>query len=343
MIQQGKLDTGASPPRLAASQDLVLLLVLTALVCVLAVASLMIGPADVGFSALFAGDDAPETIIVQEIRLPRVLLAICVGGTLGLAGAALQGLLRNPLAEPGLIGASSSAALGAVAVLYYGLYAILPLALPLAAVTGALLSIVLLYALTGRDASVLTVILAGVALSSLAGAMISLAINLSPNPHSAAEIVFWLLGSLKDRSMDHFYLALPFMIIGTLMLLSSGQGLDALSLGKETAESLGVNVSRVQLWLITGTACTVGAGVAVAGTIGFVGLVVPHILRPLVGYEPRRLLPASMLGGAALLLAADIGVRIIPTGIELKLGVVTALVGAPFFLALVFKVRRSMA
>ena len=335
--------SAASPSKLTELRDPALLILLAILVCVLAFASLMIGPADVALSDLFADGDTPGMIIMQEIRLPRVLLAVCVGGTLGLAGAALQGLLRNPLAEPGLIGASSSAALGAVTVLYYGLYAVFPMALPISAVTGALLSILLLYALTGRDASVLTVILAGIAISSLMGALISLAINLSPDPHSAAEIVFWLLGSLKDRSMDHFYLALPFMIVGTLMLLASGQALDALSLGEETAQSMGVNVNRVRLWLIAGTACTVGAGVAVAGTIGFIGLVVPHLLRPLVGYQPRRLLPASMLGGAALLLAADIGVRVIPTGIELKLGVVTALVGAPFFLALIFKVRRSMA
>lgn len=330
----------AAPSRLG---DLPLLAILTFVTLALAAVSLMTGEVSVPLSSLFAADNSTAAIILQEIRLPRVMLAIAIGATLGLSGAALQGLLRNPLAEPGIIGASSSAALGAVIVLYFGLAGIFPLALPLAAITGAVFAIGLLFMLAGRDPSALTLILAGIALSSLAGACISLAINLSPDALSASEIVFWLLGSLKDRSMDHFYLSLPFMIAGAVLLLSSGRALDALTLGEDMASTLGFDLRRVRILLIAGTALAVGAGVAVAGVIGFIGLVVPHLLRPLVGHEPRRLLPSSMLGGAALLLAADIGVRIIPTNLEMKLGVLTALVGAPFFLFLIFKVRRSMA
>ena len=330
----------SGPPLLA---DLPLLAGLAVLVAGLAGASLMIGEVAVPIGGLFAADDSTAAIIMQEIRLPRVLLALAIGGTLGLAGAALQGLLCNPLAEPGIIGASSSAALGAVIVLYFGLFNLFPLALPLAAIAGAVIAIALLFALAGRDPSVLTLILAGIALSSLAGALISLAINLSPDALSASEIVFWLLGSLKDRSMDHFFLSLPFMAAGALLLLTSGRALDALTLGEDMASTLGFDLRRVRVQLIAGTALAVGAGVAVAGVVGFVGLVVPHLLRPLVGHEPRRLLFASTFGGAALLLAADIGVRLIPTNVEMKLGVLTALVGAPFFLFLIFKVRRSMA
>ncbi len=313
--------------------------------CCLAVASLCIGPANIPFmdllSGLFATDDQPYTIIAQEIRLPRVMLAVVVGATLGISGAALQGLLRNPLAEPALIGTSSSAALGAVLALYYGFYQAFPMALPLMAVAGAIASIFLLYALAGRDPEILTLILAGVALSSFAGAAISVAINLSPDPHSALEIVFWLMGSLTDRSMTHFWLCLPFTVLGWVMLLSCGKGLDALSLGEETAHSLGIRLPQLRFRVIVGTALAVGGGVAVAGSIGFVGLVVPHLLRPLLGHRPSLLLWCSGLGGAVLLLAADIGVRLIPSNPELKLGVLTSVVGAPFFLMLVLRTRRQ--
>jgi iron complex transport system permease protein len=331
-----------STSRPFATSDARLLAGLAVLVLLLAAVSLAVGPAEVPLSGLFERDNGAAAIIMQELRLPRVLLAICVGGTLGLSGAALQGLLRNPLAEPSLVGASSAAALGAVLILYFGLYTLFPLLLPMAAITGALLAVGLLYLLAGRNPGVMTLILAGIAVSSLTGSIISLAINLSPNPHSATEIVFWLLGSLKDRSMDHFRLALPFMVVGTVLLLSSGAALDALTLGEDTARTLGFNLARVRFFLVAGTALTVGSGVAVTGAIGFIGLVVPHLLRPFVGYQPRRLLPASLLGGMALLLAADIGVRLIPTQLELKLGVLTSLVGAPFFLALVLKTRKVM-
>jgi len=297
-------------------------------------------PAAEVFRALFAPEASPTAIIVQDIRLPRAILGALVGASLGLSGAALQGLLRNPLAEPAIIGTSSSAALGAVVALYYGFAAISPLALPVFAIGGAIVAIVLLFALVGRDPGVLAIILAGVALASLAGALISVAINLSPDPHAALEIVFWMLGSLSERSMDHVWLALPFMAAGWLMLLRAAPALDALTLGEETAASLGFSIPRLRALVVGGTALAVGAGVAVSGSIGFIGLVVPHLLRPFVGHRPGRLLPASALGGAVLLLAADCGVRLIPGQAEFKLGVLTALLGAPFFLMLVLDVRR---
>ena len=319
---------------------------LALLVLALFVGSLSVGPSAVGLGTalgdLLAGADTTAAVIVAEIRLPRALLGVGVGATLGLAGAALQGLLRNPLAEPGVVGVSPFAALGAVIAFYSGLSGTFALALPLGGILGALLAVGLLYALAGRGGGMLTLVLAGMALSSLAGALTSLALSLSPNPFALAEIVFWLLGSLADRSLTHVWLALPFMAVGWALLLTAGRHLDALTLGELTARSLGVDLGRLRLRIVLGTALAVGAAVAVSGTIGFVGLIVPHLVRPLVGWQPGRLLLPSALGGAALTLAADIAVRL-PGGAELKLGVVTALIGAPFFLALVLRTRGSAA
>ncbi len=288
-----------------------------------------------------AGTEMVSTILF-EIRLPRALLAVLVGAALGLSGAALQGFLRNPLADAGVIGVSATASLGAVLALYSGLAASFALALPLGGLLGAGLSVAVIYALAGRDASVLTLILAGVAVNSFAGALTALVLNLAPNPYAILEIVFWLLGSLADRSFDHVWLAAPFILAGGVWLMTTSRALDALSLGEDAAQSLGINLTRVRLAVIGGTALCVGAAVAVSGAIGFIGLVVPHLLRPLAGQRPGALLGLSALGGAALLLAADIGVRLIPTQAELKLGVVTALIGGPFFLWLLLRTRRVM-
>ncbi|NRP20659.1 Fe(3+) dicitrate transport system permease protein FecD [Ensifer adhaerens] len=324
-----------------------LIVLLAILVTSLFVLSLTVGPADVspwqGLAGLFAGDDSLIGLVMREIRLPRAILGLMIGATLGLSGAALQGYLRNPLAEPGLIGVSASASLGAVIAIYTGLSALLPLALPLMALGGALCAVLVVRLMAGADARPLSVILAGVAVSTFAGAMTSLALNLSPNPFAAMEIMFWMLGSLTDRSMTHVWLAAPFMVLGWLMLASLGRALDALTLGHETAASMGIDMKRVQRLAVIGTAASVGAATAVAGAIGFVGLVVPHLLRPLVGARPSRLLFASALGGAALLLAADILVRVVAPGRDLKLGVLTAVLGAPFFLVLVMRARRQMA
>jgi iron complex transport system permease protein len=320
---------------------------LASLTAVLFGLSLLTGPAGIpagaSLAALLSGEESAVGIVMREIRLPRALLALLIGAGLGLSGAALQGYLRNPLAEPGLLGVSGSAALGAVLALYTGLSAAFPLALPLMALAGAFLAVLLVQALAGSGGGSITLILAGIAVSSLAGALTALALNLSPNPFAASEIVFWLLGSLADRSMPQVWLAAPFILAGMAVLFTLGRALDALTLGEDAAASMGVTVARTRMLAVIGTALAVGAGVAVAGAIGFVGLVVPHVLRPLVGGIPSRLLPASALGGAALLLAADLAVRVIAPDRDLKLGVLTALVGAPFFLWLVWRHRRTLA
>jgi iron complex transport system permease protein len=280
-------------------------------------------------------------MIIREVRLPRTLLAALIGVSLGLSGAALQGFLRNPLADPGIVGVSPAAALGAVLALYTGASLAFPLALPLMGIAGAVVCVILLQGLAGRG-GVLTLILAGVAISSLCAAIMALALNFSPNPYAAAEIVFWLMGSVTDRSMDHVTLAAPFMVAGWLMLASSARALDALTLAEDAAAGLGVTLARTRALVVAGVAVCVGAGTAVSGGIGFIGLVVPHLLRPLVGHSPSRLLLASALGGGALLVAADILVRVIATGSELKLGVVTSLIGAPFFLWLIFRARAEL-
>uniref|UniRef100_UPI0030EEAB12 FecCD family ABC transporter permease n=1 Tax=unclassified Roseobacter TaxID=196798 RepID=UPI0030EEAB12 len=315
------------------------------MVGLLTLASLLIGPA--GFSiadslaALFGGTGDAVSLVMQEIRLPRALLAIMVGISLGLSGAALQGYLRNPLAEPGLIGVSSSAALGAVVTLQTGLAAQMMFALPFFGLFGAGVAVVLLLLLTGPRGGSLTLILAGIAISALAAALTSLVLNLSPNPFATSEIVFWMLGSLADRSFSHITIALPFMVLGWILILSTSRGLDALILGEDAAASLGINLTRLRWVLVLGVAACTGAATSVVGAIGFVGLVVPHILRPFVGARPSRLLPASALGGAALVLAADIAARIILPDRDLKLGVVMAIIGAPVFLHLIYRTRRA--
>lgn len=308
--------------------------------------SVLIGPAGLSLGdtlrALLLGQGEAATLVMREIRLPRAILAVLVGASLGLSGAAMQGFLRNPLAEPGLIGVSGSAALGAVIVLQAGLAAAWWLALPLAALTGALLSVLLILLLAGPRGSSLTLILAGIAISALAGAMTTLVLNLSPNPFAASEVVFWMMGSLSDRSFDHVWIALPFMVIGWVLLLSLGRPLDVLTLGEDAAATMGVATGRVRIVLVLGIASCVGAATAVAGAIGFVGLVVPHILRPFVGARPSALLWASALGGAAMVLAADLAVRLVLPDRDLKLGVLMAIIGAPFFLHLIYKTRGEL-
>jgi len=289
----------------------------------------------------FHGARSLPALVLIELRLPRALLGCFVGFSLGVTGAAMQGLLRNPLAEPGVIGVSGAAALGAVIAFYSGIAAVFSLALPLGGVVGAILAAILLYALVGRGAGTMTLILAGVAITTFAGALTSLVLNLSPNPYAAMEIVFWLMGSLVDRSLPQVWLVLPLMIVGWILLLSSAAALDALTLGEDTAQSLGFNLSRLRLQLIAGSALAVGSAVAVTGAIGFVGLVAPHILRPFVDHRPGRLLLVSGFGGAILLLGADIVARLLPIYPELKLGVLTSLIGAPFLLSLIYRLQQE--
>jgi iron complex transport system permease protein len=279
-------------------------------------------------------------LILTDIRLPRTVLAVVAGAVLGLCGAVMQGLTRNPLAEPGLLGVSTGAALGAVIALYFGFAASIAFAGPLMGIVGALVASGLTVALW-RGGGTLALILAGAAVSSLAGALISVALNLAPNPYAAYEIMTWLLGSLSDRSWNHVLLVLPFVAIGSAMLAVTGRALDALSLGDTQAQSLGIHLDRLRILVVLGTALSVGAATSVTGAIGFIGLVAPHLVRPFVGHQPSRiLLPAALLG-ALLLLAADIATRLINVGPELKLGVFTSLIGAPFFFWLVLRLRRT--
>jgi iron complex transport system permease protein len=325
------------------SQQKLLFLLSLALIGLFSV-SLSIGsnPFSLFKAASEAMADNPSVIslILTEIRLPRTLVALLAGATLGVCGAVMQGLLRNPLASPGLIGSSSGAALGAVLILYLGIADIVPAALPMGGMLGSLLAMLLVYLLAGRDASIVTLILAGVAINTLALALVSLLLNLAPSPYAVQEIALWMLGSVADKGMHDFWLLLFPTLIGWMLLAGSGKALDALTLGEDTASTLGFNLVAVRWRLFLATALAVGAAVSITGAIGFVGLVTPHLIRPLVGHQPSRLLTSSALGGAVLLLLADIVVRLLPPGQEIKVGVITSLVGAPFFLYLILKTRR---
>ncbi|MCW8906675.1 MAG: iron ABC transporter permease [Sedimenticola sp.] len=321
-----------------------LIWLLTALVLLAATLSIFIGsnPVPILRAAREALSDTHSVIalILTEIRLPRTLIALVTGATLGVSGAAMQGLLRNPLASPGLIGSASGAALGAVVMLYFGFGSLFSLATPVGGVVGALSATLLVYLLAGRQAGTLTLILAGVAINSLALAMISLLLNLAPSPYAVREIVLWMLGSIANHSMDDFRILLPGVLLGWLMLIGTGRSLDALTLGEETATTMGVRLHHLRWRIFLAVALSVGSAVSITGSIGFVGLVVPHMLRPFVGFQPSRLLLASGLGGALLLLLADIATRLFPAGTDIKVGVLTSMVGAPFFLYLIIKSRR---
>ena len=298
---------------------------LAALAAALAGLSLLVGAAGLG---------VPEAAILWQLRLPRAVLAALIGGGLGLSGAVLQGAVRNPLADPALLGIGGAAGLGAVVAFYWGLGVVFAPALPLAGLAGAALGCAVLFAFAGRTPSAPSLILAGVGLSALASALQVLALAFAPNPYALAEVTFWLMGGLADRAPLHVALAAPPILLGGAILLRLGRGLDALALGEETASSLGVPVARTLALAAAGVALVVGAATAVGGGIGFVGLVVPHLLRPKLGERPSALLAASTLGGAALLLAADLVARtaplILPLSQEPPLGVLTALLGAPF-------------
>lgn len=280
-----------------------------------------------------AGLGSPgDMTVVWAIRLPRALAALAVGGALGISGAALQGLLRNPLAEPGVLGVSASAALAATVMLYYGLAGIAGFLLPVAAIGGALAATALLALVAARTGSVVTLILVGVGLSSFAGAAMALLLNLAPNPFSLADMVTWMMGSVANRSFADLALSAPFLIAGMAVLLATGRGLSALTLGEEAAAGIGLNVARQRVLVVAGSGLATGAAVAIAGSVGFVGIVAPHLIRPLTGHDPARsLLPSALLGGILLVLA-DILIRLLPTDAELKLGVVAALIGAPVFI-----------
>ena len=301
--------------------------------------SLAVGPAGFGLG----GGGEAGALIFWEIRLPRALLGALVGAALGLSGAALQGYLRNPLAEPGLVGVSGGAALGAVLAIHLGLSQAFTLARPVGGLIGAAVAMLAVVALAGTYGGPVTLILAGLAVSGIATALIALALNLSQDPFASVEMVFWLMGSLADRSLVQVWLAAPLMLAGMALLLLLGRALDALSLGEDAARSLGIDLSRTRFAVVAGTALSVGAATAVTGIIGFVGLLVPHVLRPFAAYRPGLLLPASALAGAVFLLVADAALRIVQPWLDLRIGVLTALIGAPFFVWLVLKTRSELA
>ena len=318
--------------------------VLLAILAVLVVISLLSGRVWLDASdvvrGLFSQDAQLASLIVTELRLPRTVLAIAVGATLGICGAVLQGLTRNPLAEPGLLGVSAGASLGASIAIYFGLAAYTTAAIPGLGLVGAMAAMAMTFAL-GRGGGTLSLVLAGMAVTGFMFALIQLALNVAPSVQAAYEIMTWLMGSLADRSWDHVMLVAPFIAAGCLMMAFTGRSLDALSLGEVQAESLGVDLHRLRTIALLGTALAVGAATSVTGTIPFIGLVGPHLVRPFVGYQPSRVLLPAALAGAVLLLGADIATRLIRFGPEMKLGVFTALLGTPFFFWLVIRLRQT--
>lgn len=320
-----------------------LFVLLGAATLVLALVSMLVGKVAIPFSVWLAPTDDPRWIVILELRLPRTALAILIGAALGVCGAALQGYTRNPLADPAVLGVSSMAALGAVMTFYLGAVGNLPGVVPAGAMAGAMIGAGILLALAGIASSVVTFVLAGVVLNIVAGAGVSLALSLAPDPWAVAEIVNWLMGALTDRSSADFWMALPFILVGCLMIAFNARALDALTLGEIGARSLGVNLSATCWLLVGGVGLAAGASVAVTGVVGFVGLVTPHLLRPWVGARPSALLLPSAIGGAAVVLLGDIIVRLLPAATEVKLGVAMAAFGGPFFLVLLFAMRRRMA
>lgn len=333
----------ASAVRRSPAPDVAINIGLSAILGVLVVVSLLSGrvwlaPSEV-LDGLFSSNHDLSSLIVTELRIPRTLLAVMVGATLGVCGAVLQGLTRNPLAEPGLLGVSAGASLGAVISIYFGIAFVSSAATPLCGMIGALGAMAMTFAL-GRGGGTLSLVLAGAAVNGFMGALISLALNIAPSVQAAYEIMTWLMGSLANRSWDHIYLSAPFILVGCGMLAFTGRALDALSLGETQAQSLGVNLGRLRIIALVGTAMAVGAATSVTGAVGFIGLVGPHIVRPFVGYQPSRIFIPSAIAGAVLLLGADIATRLIIFGPEMKLGVFTALLGTPFFFWLVIRLRK---
>ena len=287
---------------------------------------------------LFAEDRQLAVSLLVELRLPRALLALAYGATLGASGAAIQALFANPLASPDLTGTTSGAALGAVVTAYlFGFAA--PIALSIGSVVGAIGALGLLLALAGPKAETATLLLAGLAISALAGALTTLALALAPSPFAFYDAYDWLMGSLIDRSLDQAAFASLPALVTIALLIRFGPALDRLALGEEVAQSLGHDVTRLRLIIVCLTAFGVGSCVAICGAIGFIGLIAPIFARRLTRNHPgRAILPAALIG-ALLLTAADLVTRLAPLGRTLPIGVVTALIGAPFFLWLVAHMR----
>ncbi|WP_374408633.1 FecCD family ABC transporter permease [Pelagerythrobacter sp.] len=314
----------------ARAKALLALALLAAIALALLLGSTPLSPARL-LDGLGLHGNPGDAIVVWQIRLPRALAAAMVGAALGMSGAALQGLLRNPLAEPGILGVSATAALFATFVLFFGLANIGPLVLPLAAIGGALAATLLVALAALRTRSAVTLLLIGIGLSSFSAALMALLMNLAPNPFTLADMINWTLGTVANRSVADLAYAAPFLALGIAIMLAARRGLAALALGEEAAEGIGLDLRRQRLMVILGAGLATGAAVSLAGAIGFVGIVAPHLVRPLVRHDPARLLIPSALLGALILVLADIGVRLLPTDAELRLGVVAALIGAPVF------------
>ena len=282
-----------------------------------------------------------QELVLWNIRLPRILLGGLAGAALAVSGAALQGIFRNPLADPGIIGTSSGGAVGAVAVIMLGAAPLgSTFSLPVAAFAGALVLTTLVYLLSRHDGrtEVVTLILTGVALNAMAGAIIGL-LNFYATDAQLRSIVFWLLGSLGSATWRVVLATSPFVVIGTLLLMHTRRSLDLMILGEREAFHLGVSTERLRMTVIALAAMISGATVAAIGLVGFVGLMVPHLLRLLLGPDNRTLLPACVLGGALLMLLADLVARTVLSPLELPLGIVTALMGGPYFLWLLHRTR----
>ena len=326
------------------------------------VLSVAVGPTGISLDALprvlasFAAADplpadlARERLVLMDIRLPRTVLGLLVGGALAVTGAMMQGLFRNPLADPGLVGASSGAGLAAVAMIALGGGLLAPVvaalgteAVPVAAVTGAFGSTWLLYALStrGQQTSVATLLLAGVAIGAFAGALSGL-IVFRADDRALRDITFWTMGSLGGANWPKIAAALPFFLVAAVAAPLVARPLNALLLGEAEAVHLGVAIERAKKIAIVAAACAVGASVALSGVIGFVGIVVPHVVRLVTGPDHRFVLPGSAFVGAALLLAADAVARVVAAPAELPIGIVTAAIGAPFFLWLLLRRRGGL-
>ncbi len=290
-------------------------------------------------------DDIPrnEEMIIWNIRLPRVLLALCVGASLALAGAAFQGLLRNPLADPYTIGVSSGAALGAVFVLFFQvtIVGLGSFTLPIVAIISGFITLLVVFGLvrlSSRSLAVETIILAGIIISAFIGAITSLVISLGDRD-AMTQILYWLYGSVGMRGWSHVHLIIPFMLVGSFIVLIHYRELNALALGEDAADHIGVDVKKGKTYILIGASLLTGAAVAVSGSIGFVGLVIPHLVRLITGPNHRHVLPLSMLIGGAFLILADLVARTIIAPKELPIGIITALIGAPVFALLLIRER----
>ena len=329
--------------------------ILLALVLVVALVSLSLGPVDIPTSHIAwiilssVGFDVPEfgrteQLVIDQIRLPRIIVGASVGMALGVAGATMQGLFRNPMADPGIIGVSAGGALGAVIAIATGTAALFFLALPAFAFIGAMAAAFLVYgiAAVGGRFSMATLLLAGVAVNAFLGAVISAIIIILPDNEALREILFWLAGGLDSRSWEHVRIATPLIVASTAVLLLMSRDLNLLMLGDDEARSMGVRVGLTRIILLAAAALATGAAVAVSGTIAFVGLVIPHILRLVLGPDNRVLIPLSALAGAVFVILADTVARTIIEPAEFRVGILTAFVGAPFFILLLIKNNRQV-